>query len=152
MSEEEGGTKLRKMKHTQQQSHQQMYQQPPTFQQQMPQQMQNPQEVRRESPEQLFAQSQVPQNVRGKQVEIPPPPPPAAPVQEKSKSRFGSSSGSGNALLVGVLFCVLNSKIIWRQIIKLPFMGNVEPSIIALIINSIIAAIAYYVITTFVMK
>jgi len=51
------------------------------------------------------------------------------------------------SILVCVLFVIFNSKIVWRQIIKLPFMGTVEPSMLALIINSILAGLAFFIIT-----
>ena len=137
---EEGGTKLRKRPQPQQQMQQQM---------QMPQQM--PREVVRPTAEELFKQqppAHVPQQmqmpvIRENLVEIP-----------KKKSVFGISESPNfkNAILVAVIFVVLNSKIVWRQLIKLPFMGSVEPSMIALIINSLMAAIAYYIITNFIMK
>ena len=51
-----------------------------------------------------------------------------------------------------VLFILLNSKIIWRQIMKLPFMGSTEPSMIALIVNSLLAAIVYFIITKYILN
>ena len=70
-----------------------------------------------------------------------------------AKSKFGLlDSGFKNALLVIVLFIVLNSKIVWRQVMKLTFMGSVEPSMIALFVNSIIAGVAYYIITKYILK
>jgi len=150
---EEGGTKLEKRRPVPQpQMQQQAYQipeQPPTF---IPAPQQMPREVQRPTAEELFKQQpvQVPQQMQMPQaipretlVEIP-----------KKKSMFGTSDSPNfkNAILVAVIFVVLNSKIVWRQIIKLPFMGSVEPSMIALVINSLLAAIAYYIITKFVMK
>ena len=35
---------------------------------------------------------------------------------------------------------------------KLPMMGTTEPSIVALIVNSIIAGIIFYVVTTMIIK
>jgi hypothetical protein len=52
------------------------------------------------------------------------------------------------SLIVVLVFMMLNSKIIWKQIIKLPFMGTVEPSILALVVNSLIAGIVFYFVTT----
>ena len=168
-SPEEGGTKLQKRKpqQIQQQSQQMMMDQPPTFQQQrqipqqMPQQMQMPQQIPqqmqmppqpdqipRQSPEEMFNQGiRVSEKARGNVVEIP-------PKKTESKSAFGftDSSTFKYALLVSVIFIVLNSKIVWRQLIKLPFMGTVEPSMIALIVNSILAGIAYFVIANFIIK
>lgn len=74
------------------------------------------------------------------------------------KSRFGTqgtkldSKNIKYSLLIVVIFILLNSKIVWKQISKLPFMGTFEPSIIALIVNSILAGIVYYVMTTFIIK
>jgi len=56
------------------------------------------------------------------------------------------------AILVILIFIILNSKIIWKQIMKLPMMGTAEPSIVALIVNSIIAGIIFYVVTTMIIK
>ena len=39
-----------------------------------------------------------------------------------------------------------------KQIIKLPMMGMVEPSIIALIVNSILAGIVFYIISIYLSK
>ena len=72
---------------------------------------------------------------------------------KKSKSRFGNvAPGIQNTILIIVLFIILNSKIVWRQIMKLPLMGSVEPSMIALFVNSILAAIAFYIISKFLMN
>ena len=38
---------------------------------------------------------------------------------------------------------------IWKQIIKIPFMGSVEPSIVALIVNSILAGIVFYLVNNY---
>ena len=81
------------------------------------------------------------------------------PVEVKSKSPTGSKSKFGNSsednsnfketLIVVLLFVVLNSKLVWKQLMKLPFMGSVEPSIIALIVNSLLAGIVYFIIKKF---
>jgi len=71
------------------------------------------------------------------------------------KSSFGAafeSSTFKNALLVTVIFLLLNSKLIWKQIIQFPFMGSVEPSMIALVVNAIIAGMAFYLVSNFLMK
>ena len=69
------------------------------------------------------------------------------------KSKFGDSSeGNSNfkeTLIVVLLFVILNSKLVWKQLMKLPFMGSVEPSIIALIVNSLLAGIVYFIIKKF---
>jgi hypothetical protein len=63
--------------------------------------------------------------------------------------RFFSNDHSKlkQTILVVVIFVLLNSKLVWSQLLKLPFMGSVEPSIIALIINSILAGLAFYLLT-----
>ena len=81
------------------------------------------------------------------------------PVEVKSKSimgiksKFGESSDNSSnikeTIVVVLLFVVLNSKLIWKQLMKLPFMGSVEPSIIALIVNSLLAGIVYFIIKKF---
>ena len=53
-----------------------------------------------------------------------------------------------NGVIVVVIFILLNSKFIWRALGRLPMMGTFEPSILALIVNSIIAGIVFYVIST----
>jgi hypothetical protein len=64
------------------------------------------------------------------------------------KSPFSFSDNSfKQAVLVSIIFVLLNSKIIWSQIIKLPFMGGMEPSILALIVNSILAAVIFYIVS-----
>jgi hypothetical protein len=54
--------------------------------------------------------------------------------------------------LVTVIFILLNSKIVWKQIIKLPMMGVVEPSIMALIVNSVLAGVVFYIINGYLSK
>jgi hypothetical protein len=71
----------------------------------------------------------------------------------KTRSKFGGlPSDVQHGLLVFVLFILLNSKIIWRQIMKLPFMGSTEPSMIALVVNSIMAAVVYFIITKYILN
>jgi hypothetical protein len=102
-------------------------------------------------------------------------PPPGQPMMEEMepatlqmpKSNFKRSGGKStfgmgnfsfniseikNALLVFLIFFILNSKMVWKQIIKLPFMGSVEPSMVALVVNSILAGILFYVISNFFIK
>jgi len=157
---EEGGTKLRKRPQPQQQMQQQIMMEQQMQQQQMQQQMQMPQqqmprEVVRPTAEELFKQAPPPQMPQQMQMPMPPPPVRENLVQiPKKKSMFGSTDSPNfkHAILVAVIFVILNSKIVWRQLIKLPFMGSVEPSMIALIVNSLLAALAYYIITNFIMK
>ena len=78
-----------------------------------------------------------------------------APTESKKskgfKKPFFSFGGSTfkMSMLVAVLFVILNSKIVWRQFMKLPFMGSIEPSMIALIINALLTAVVFYIITKF---
>jgi len=71
----------------------------------------------------------------------------------KRKSNFGSDILNipvlKTSILVSVIFILLNSKMIWKQIIKLPMMGTVDPSILALIVNAILAGIVFYFINNF---
>ena len=62
----------------------------------------------------------------------------------------GDESKLKQTILVIVIFVLLNSKLVWSQLLKLPFMGTVEPSIIALIVNSILAGLAFYILTNLV--
>jgi hypothetical protein len=151
-SPEEGGTKLQKRRPQQipQQPQQIPQRQQIPQQQQVPQQQQQFVQQTRQPPEQVFMQEQIQMGSpepRGSPIEI--------PIKVK-KSLFGSTSSTDNtkkyALLVAVIFIILNSKIVWRQIIKLPFMGSVEPSMIALIINSLLAGLAFYIVSTFIIK
>jgi hypothetical protein len=41
---------------------------------------------------------------------------------------------------------------IWRTLQKMPMMGTVDPSILALIVNSVIAGIVFYIISSKVNK
>ena len=85
-----------------------------------------------------------------------PPPPQQAPqfipkpAIKKSKSPFGIDTSNKTfrySLLVVFIFIILNSKIVWKQITRIPMMGTIDPSIIALIVNSVLAGIIFYVIT-----
>jgi hypothetical protein len=102
----------------------QMYQQPP-------------QQMYQQPPQQMYHQP--PQQA---QLNIP---------KLKTASRFSNvdfdSVTFKYSIIVACIFVLLNSKIIWKQIIQFPFMGGVEPSILALIINSILAAIIFYVVS-----
>ena len=71
------------------------------------------------------------------------------------KSKFGSMGDDKvrkYTMLVVLIFILLNSKIIWTQLSKLPFMGSVEPSIIALIVNSLLAGVVFFVISSLLIK
>ena len=157
-SEIVGGTKLnKKPKQNMAPPPQQMQQSPPpNYGPPPPQQMQQGPPPSYAPPPQQMQQGPPPGYARP----ISPQPPPPRPrgeqvvIPEKSsfKSKFSGSSGTNNAILVAVLFLILNSKIVWRQLMKLPFMGAVEPSMIALIVNSILAGIVFFIITKFIMK
>jgi hypothetical protein len=72
-----------------------------------------------------------------------------------AKSLFTINDKKNNfklSLLVVLLFILLNSKLIWSQIQKLPMMGNIEPSIIALLVNSILSGIIFYFISKFIVS
>ena len=105
----------------QQQQMQQMQQMPPQYQQQMPQVQYQP------------------------QIEVPS----KSFFKDKFSSSFTGNSNVKTAFLVTIIFFMLNSKLFWTQLTKLPMMGGYEPSMIALIVNSILAGIAYYLITKF---
>ena len=82
---------------------------------------------------------------------------PIEPMAIKSKSNFKSKFSSSMkfsdfklSIFVVLIFFLLNSKIVWKNIIRLPMMGTTDPSIIALIVNSILAGIAFYIISHFI--
>lgn len=141
MNESEfGGTKLqRKPPQQMQQPSQQMQQQQPSQQmqptQQQMQQMQQMQQQQMQMPPQQMQQQQM-------------------PFIKSSKESFSKidSKSMKYAILVVLIFIILNSKIIWKQILKLPMMGSMEPGIIALIVNSILAGVIFYVVTTILIK
>jgi hypothetical protein len=155
MSSEEGGTKLRKNRPQQmsqapqpQFDPQQVYtrqQGPPPQQmgQQMAQmgqmgQMPTPQQMAQMPPQ---MQQQIMQQASSSQM--------PRPYQGK---KLLENSNAKSAMLVVLIFLLLNSKLVWKQIINLPMMGNVEPSMIALIFNSLLAGIIFYIIINFLMK
>ena len=122
MSDEGGGTKIQRRAPPPQQIPPQQMQMPPPPQQQM----QMP-------PQQMVP----PQNFQNH-----------APVLKRKLD----SNSMKSAIVVVLIFLMLNSKIVWSQISRLPFMGSVEPSLIALIINSILAGVIFYCFKTFVFK
>ena len=158
MNENEfGGTKLQRRKPEQQQMQgpppqqmqmdpRQMQGPPPQQQMQMdPRQMQGP-------PPQQQMQGPPPQHIDPRQIQGPQMQ--MDPRQMIRKETFGKmdSKAMKYAILVILIFIILNSKIIWKQIMKLPMMGTIEPSIIALIVNSILAGIIFYIVTTMLIK
>jgi len=132
---EEGGTRIQKRQQVQPQ-----FNQAPPQMQQVPEQMyqqEDPQMYQQEVPQ--MYQQQVPRQ--------------QGPPVVKFKSQPGITNVDFNSisfkysLLVACIFVLLNSKIIWTQIIKFPFMGNMEPSIMALLVNSMLAGIIFYIIS-----
>ena len=165
MSEEVGGTKIQRKQSPPPQMMQQgpppqqmMQQGPPP--QQMMQQGPPPQMMQQGPPPQMMMQGPPPQMMMQGGPDYP------NAVGPMGKVNFGAIKGTKSGLgdnktnkhnvkysfIVALIFIILNSKIIWKQITKLPFMGSVEPSIIALIVNSILAGIIYYIMTTFIVK
>lgn len=175
MEEEVGGTKIQRKAPQQQQmpNPQQMQSQEIAYQQQMmQQQMAQQQMMQQQMAQQQMGGGHPPmrQQVPGQPQMIPPQvanqpkvaPEPTGPDAVKSnfariKSKFGADSSKSEnnlkySLIVALIFVLLNSKFIWKQIMKLPFMGTVEPSIVALIINSILAGVIFYIISTFLLS
>jgi hypothetical protein len=118
-------------------------------QQQLAYQQQQQQQINRQSipPQVVGGELDEPMNKVNRPIEVKSKPPTG------SKSKFGNSSEDNSnfkeTLIVVLLFVVLNSKLVWKQLMKLPFMGSVEPSIIALIVNSLLAGIVYFIIKKF---
>lgn len=141
-----GGTKIVKK----QPQEQQMQQAQPVMQQMPPQQMQQGQPGMQQMSPQQMQQLQQMQMQQMKQPIVP-------GVMLTKESLSGGSIDFNSktfkyALLVMLLFIILNSKIIWKQLSRIPFMGQVEPSIIALIANSVLSAVIFYMIVQFVIK
>lgn len=113
---------------------------------------------RRQPPPQQMQQMQqdyYPGNyMQEQQQPLPPPPVPKITGGSSFKSRFSENSKDSTkyAILVVVIFILLNSKLVWSQIMKFPGMGSMEPSIIALIVNGLLAGMAFFVIHSFLMK
>jgi hypothetical protein len=53
------------------------------------------------------------------------------------------------SVLVALLFLLLNSKMVWKNLMKIKYMGSTEPSMLALVTNSILCGIIFYIITKF---
>ena len=71
-------------------------------------------------------------------------------------SKMGISTDSncknnkvGEFILVVCIFILLNSKFVYRELSKLPGMGNIDPSLLALIVNSILAGIVFIIVKSF---
>lgn len=174
MSSEEGGTNLARLRQMKEQKQQQSFQQQvqqapqqqvqysnfnqPEYQQLPPQQpIQRPVQQHFQQPVQAPVQAPVQQPVQimnNKPQIIENTEPKKSKEPFNIKSFFGSSVSNTNrlslAIFVVLLFILLNSKLIWTQLQKLPFMGSIEPSIFALIINSLLAGIVFYVASSFI--
>ena len=153
---EEGGTPIKRSQSPPPQMQQQNMQQQNTQQQMMPQQN-IPQQQMME--QQMMQQQMMQQQPQGYQQPQQNAMGGGAPRGILKKSNFGASKCNlfnsvslKNAILVAVIFLLLNSKIIWKQIMHFPFMGTVEPSIIALVVNSVFAAMVFYLVSNFLMN
>jgi hypothetical protein len=153
MNENEfGGTKILKKPNP---NAQMMQQGPPPQQQMMMQQGPPPQQ------QMMMQQGPMPQQMMQQQA---PPPQQMMPQQMMQQQvpmpQFGRSKSNFNldskqfklSILVMLIFIILNSKIIWKQISRLPFMGSMDPSIIALVVNSIVAGVIFYLISSVLFK
>ena len=72
--------------------------------------------------------------------------------QQNKKGGFIDFKSLKMSVVVALIFIILNSKIVWSQFGKLPFMGSMDPSMLALLINSILSGIIFYIITTYIIK
>ena len=72
--------------------------------------------------------------------------------QQSKKGGFIDFKSLKLSVVVALIFIILNSKIVWSQFGKLPFMGSMDPSMLALLINSLLSGIIFYIITTYVIK
>ena len=116
-------------------------------------QMMDPRQMQQIDPQQMDPRQMDPRQMDPRQVQQMGP----RPVQQQvpffgRKETLVDEKVMKYAILVILIFIILNSKIIWKQIMKLPMMGTAEPSIVALIVNSIIAGIIFYVVTTMIIK
>jgi hypothetical protein len=156
-----GGTRIQRRKPQsppeQQMGNQMMQQQ---MGNQMGQQMGGPPPAMNPRMQQQMMQQQMMQQQMGNQMGPPMGQQMMAPKEElmpklefgqKFKSKFGSSSIDSKsfkmAMLVVIIFLMFNSKIIWKQITRFPMMGEVDPSIIALIVNALLAGIVFYLLS-----
>ena len=146
MADEEGGTKIGRR--------------PPPPQQMPPQQM--PPQQQQMPPQQQYQQQMPPQQQQmppQQQQQMPKPSMEPRGVLDK-KSTFGNMANMTfdvkdfkYSVLVMVIFVLLNSKMIWTQLQKLPMMGDsISPSMLGLIVNSIIAGVSFYIIANYVIK
>jgi hypothetical protein len=76
------------------------------------------------------------------------PPTSSAGFAESLRDVFSTGMGYEikYAVIATLLFVVFNSKIVWKQLLKVPIMGGVEPSVVALGTNGLLFAIIFYII------
>lgn len=134
--EESGGTPINRLKKNPQQQAQQV--------QQVQQVQQQAQQVQQQRIREPVYTSEVEEECYEQAPVVP-----KFKFTKKQSVKFLDQANSANtrkyAILVSVIFILLNSKIIWKQILKLPLMGQVEPSIVALIVNSLLAGLVFYI-------
>ena len=124
---------------------------PPQMMQQQPQPTMEQQMMHQQMMQQQMAQQQMAQQQMGQQQMMQQP---ELQLQQKPRGILKPTSFSFNdskfkkSVLVAIIFVILNSRIIWTQITKLPFMGGLEPSILALIVNSILSGLVFYIISS----
>jgi hypothetical protein len=150
---EEGGTKIqrRNVQQIPQQMPQMSQQQQQMMQQQMLMQQQQNQQGQQQMPQmseqqyhQMQQQQQMQQNQGQQQMQQQIP----RSILKKPKIFSLNNKNIKNSLIVVVIFILLNSKMIWRALSKVPMMGTVEPSVLALLVNSLLAGIVFYIIST----
>jgi hypothetical protein len=158
MSEAVGGTKLprRNVQQIPQQGQQQMPPQQQMGGQPTQEQIQQMQQQRQMMQQQQMQQQQMQQQSnfqnntpQARQETIVNRSVPSSIKSGKKKFCFSmNDTNVKNATIVFAIFILLNSKIIWRTIARLPMMGTLEPSILALIVNSILAGIIFYIVSS----
>ena len=150
MPPDEGGTKIQRRNS------------PPPAQQQMmtgggfgnnvPQQM-DPRMIQEQMMMQQQYEQQLPPQAQQQPVYLPPQPqfvPKRSILKKNPLDNFSADVPLiKNTVLVSIIFILLNSKFIWKQILQFPFMGNLEPSMVGLLVNSILAGIMFYLISNY---
>jgi len=114
-------------------------------QQQMQQQQQDPRMIQQQMMQQQMMQEQMMQKQIPKGILK------KSSLKNNNSNNFCFSWNNvnvKNSVIVVVIFILLNSRIIWRALSRMPMMGAVEPSILALVVNSLIAGIVFYFVTT----
>ena len=134
---EEGGTKIQR-RNVQMDPQQEMMMDPEQAQQQMDprQQQMDPRQQQMLQQQMMHQQQQMHQQHQ----------------QQSKKGGFIDFKSLKLSVVVALIFIILNSKIVWSQFGKLPFMGSMDPSMLALLINSLLSGIIFYIITTYVIK